>query len=180
SRRKPPGALRSKVLWSASSWPSCVAASRGFSLIVPFAGAGLRASGRTVISRRRFLTGVALALAPTGAAATAQEYKAQQAGKVYRIGYLLAGRPPAQDLLKAIVPKVRHVAVRSIPGSPLHALAIGEVKGAARSLGVELRILEVRSPTEFDGAFAAMAKERAGALLISGDILLYTHRVRLA
>ena len=44
-----------------------------------------------MISRRRFLTGAAIALAPTGAPAHAQEYKAQQAGKVYKIGYLEAG-----------------------------------------------------------------------------------------
>ena len=41
-----------------------------------------------MISRRRFLTGVAIGLAPIGAAAHAQEYKAQQAGKIYRIGIL--------------------------------------------------------------------------------------------
>jgi putative ABC transport system substrate-binding protein len=41
-----------------------------------------------VISRRRFLTGVAIALSPMGATAHAQEYKAQQAAKVARIGYL--------------------------------------------------------------------------------------------
>jgi putative ABC transport system substrate-binding protein len=41
-----------------------------------------------VISRRRFLTGVAIALAPIGATAHAQQYKAQQTGKVYRIGFL--------------------------------------------------------------------------------------------
>ena len=39
-----------------------------------------------MISRRRFLTG-AITLAPMGAAAHAQEYKAQQA-KVYRVGFL--------------------------------------------------------------------------------------------
>ena len=41
-----------------------------------------------MISRRRFITGVVLAVTPLGATASAQEYKAQQAGKVYRIGYL--------------------------------------------------------------------------------------------
>lgn len=41
-----------------------------------------------MISRRRFLTGVAIALAPIGAVAHAQQYKAQQAGKVYRVGFL--------------------------------------------------------------------------------------------
>jgi putative ABC transport system substrate-binding protein len=41
-----------------------------------------------VISRRRFLNGVVMALAPLGAAADAQEHKA---GKVSRVGYLTAG-----------------------------------------------------------------------------------------
>jgi putative ABC transport system substrate-binding protein len=42
-----------------------------------------------MISRRRFITGFVIALTPLGATATAQEYKAQQqAGKVYRIGFL--------------------------------------------------------------------------------------------
>ena len=39
-----------------------------------------------MISRRRFTAGVAIALTPLGARASAQEYKAQQSGKVYRIG----------------------------------------------------------------------------------------------
>ena len=43
-----------------------------------------------MISRRRFLTGVAIGLAPIGAPAHAQEYKAQQAGKVWRIGFMNA------------------------------------------------------------------------------------------
>ena len=41
-----------------------------------------------MISRRRFTAGVAIALTPLGARASAQEYKAQQAGKVYRVGFL--------------------------------------------------------------------------------------------
>ena len=61
--------------------------------MVPVAGVRLRCSARAVISRRCFLTGVATALAPIGAAAHAQEYKAQQAGKVWRIGYLGGGSP---------------------------------------------------------------------------------------
>ena len=46
-----------------------------------------------MISRRRFLTGVAIGLAPMGAPAHAQEYKAQQVAKVPRIGYLGLNRP---------------------------------------------------------------------------------------
>jgi len=41
-----------------------------------------------VKSRRRFITDFVIALMPLGATASAQEYKAQPAGKVYRIGSL--------------------------------------------------------------------------------------------
>ena len=84
-------------------------------------------------------------------------------------------------LLKEAVPKVRRVAVLSNPASsPAHPYQIGSVKAAARSLGVQLQLLEAREPGEFDGAFAAMAKERAGALLAVGDPMFFLHRTRLA
>ena len=41
-----------------------------------------------MISRRRFITGSVIALTPLGATASAQEYKAQQTGRSYRIGIL--------------------------------------------------------------------------------------------
>lgn len=43
-----------------------------------------------MISRRRFITGFVIALTPLGATATAQEYKAQQAGAAARIRVLHA------------------------------------------------------------------------------------------
>ena len=84
------------------------------------------------------------------------------------------------EQLKEIVPKVRRVAILSNPANPAHALSIREVKVAARSLGVQLQLLEARGPTEFDGAFATMAKERVGALLVAADPVFSLHRTRLA
>jgi putative ABC transport system substrate-binding protein len=84
------------------------------------------------------------------------------------------------ELLKETVPKVHRVAILSNPANPVHALAIRDVKGAARSLGVQLQLLEARGPSEFDGAFAAMAKERVDALLVVSDTLFVLHRTRLA
>ena len=69
------------------------------------------------------------------------------------------------ELLKETVPKIRRVAILSNPANAYHQLAIREVNVAARSLGVQLQLLEARGPNEFDGAFAAMAKEGVGALL---------------
>jgi len=81
------------------------------------------------------------------------------------------------ELLKETVPKVRRVAVLSNPTNPAHALAIKEV--AARSVGVQLQLLEASGPNEFDSAFAAMARERAGALLVMADSTFGFHRIRL-
>src|SRR5262247_3169238 len=84
------------------------------------------------------------------------------------------------ELLKETVPKLRRVAILSNPDNAYHQLAIREVNVAARSLGVQLQLLEARGPNEFDGAFAAMAKERVGALLVLSDAMLNSHRTRLA
>src|SRR5438093_4764184 len=84
------------------------------------------------------------------------------------------------ELLKEIVPKIRRVAILSNPANAYHQLAITEVNVAARSLGVQLQLLEARGPNEFDGAFAAMATERVGALLVLSDAIFSSHRTRLA
>ena len=84
------------------------------------------------------------------------------------------------ELLKETVPKVRRVAILANPANPSHAGAIRDMKVAARSLGVQLQLLEARGLNEFDGAFAAMARERAGALLVVSDPVFDFHRTRLA
>jgi putative ABC transport system substrate-binding protein len=83
------------------------------------------------------------------------------------------------ELLKEAVPDVHLVAVLSNPANPAHVRGIDTVKGVARSLGLELLLQEARGPDEFDSAFAAMARERAGALLIVADSMFYSHQVRL-
>src|SRR5262245_4490142 len=83
------------------------------------------------------------------------------------------------ELLKETVPRIRRVAVLSNPDNAYHQLAIREVNVAARSLGVQLQLLEAQGPNEFDGAFAAMAKERVGALLVLSDAIFGPHRTRI-
>ena len=86
----------------------------------------------------------------------------------------------ALELLKEIAPDVRRVAVLSNPANASNELERQGVNIAARSLGVQLQLLEARGPNEFDGAFAAMAKERAGALLVLQDSVFQRHRARVA
>jgi putative ABC transport system substrate-binding protein len=60
-----------------------------------------------VISRRRFITGLVIALTPPGATASAQEYKAQQAAKIARIGYLAANRAASPHMAEAFLQGLR-------------------------------------------------------------------------
>jgi putative ABC transport system substrate-binding protein len=53
-------------------------------------------------------------------------------------------------------------------------------EAAAQVLGVRLQPLEARGPGEIDRAFAAMTKERAGALLVLLDSMLLAQRDRIA
>ena len=99
-------------------------------------------------------------------------------GLSFSVGPEIIGK--GLELLKETVPKVRRVAILSNPANPAQPLAMREVNVAARSLGVQLQLLEARGPNEFDGAFAAMAKERVGALLVVADGLFILHRTRLA
>jgi putative ABC transport system substrate-binding protein len=99
-------------------------------------------------------------------------------GLSYSVGVDVFGKE--LELLKEALPDIGRVAVLSNPANPTHALAIPNVKVAARALGVELELLEGRDPNEFDGAFAVMAKERVKAILVLPDALFFLHRTRLA
>jgi putative ABC transport system substrate-binding protein len=99
-------------------------------------------------------------------------------GSSFSVGLGIVGK--GLELLEETIPKVRRVAVLSNPANPFQPLAIREVNAAARSLGVQLQLLEVRGPNELDGAFAAMAKERVEALLVVADSMFILHRTRLA
>ena len=72
------------------------------------------------------------------------------------------------------------MAALSNPGNPAQPLAVKNVTEAARSLGVELLLLEARGPDDFDRAFAAMAKGRATALLVTADGVFFRHGARFA
>ena len=84
------------------------------------------------------------------------------------------------ELLKEVVPKVNRVAVLTNPGSPTRALMLTEAEAAMRPLGLQLQVLDARGPGEFEAAFSAMTRERAGALLILADPIFFGERKRLA
>ena len=50
---------------------------------------------------------------------------------------------------------------------------------AARALGVQLQVVEARSPAEFDSAFSDMTRARAGGLAVQSSPLFVSERSRL-
>ena len=84
------------------------------------------------------------------------------------------------QLLKEVVPKVSRVALLRNPANPASAQGLRDAEAAARALGVRLQALEARNPLEIDSAFAAMTRERAGALLILADPIFGNQRRQIA
>jgi putative ABC transport system substrate-binding protein len=84
------------------------------------------------------------------------------------------------EILKETVPHASRVAFLWNPADPAFALQLREVEVAARSLRIRLQRVEARGPEEFDSAFAAMARERAEALLVARASTFLVHRTRLA
>jgi len=83
------------------------------------------------------------------------------------------------QLLKEVVPGISRVAVLSDPTVPAQALMLREAEVAARSLKVQLQMLEARAPSDFASAFSAMTKDRAGALIVLGAVMFFIQRTRI-
>jgi putative ABC transport system substrate-binding protein len=105
---------------------------------------------------------------------------ARPGGNVTGLSNLIAELSGKQlQLLKEAVPEAARVAILYNPVNPATAPALHGAQAAARAFSVQLQVLEVRTPNELGAAFSAMAKGRAGALLVVSDPVFATGRVQL-
>jgi putative ABC transport system substrate-binding protein len=82
------------------------------------------------------------------------------------------------ELLRQLAPGLQRLAVIGHKGGPGVVLEIGELQTAARSLGIDAAIYEVRRTEDFAPAFAAF-KGRVDAIYVVSDPLMTSNRVRL-
>jgi putative ABC transport system substrate-binding protein len=82
-------------------------------------------------------------------------------------------------LLKEAVPKISRVAILWDSANAHEVFGFGEAKAEAQALGVTLQSLEVRSPDEFEGAFAAMVREGADGLFVFENATNTNYRKRI-
>ena len=80
------------------------------------------------------------------------------------------------ELLKEAVPALSRVAVLSLQDNPNTGLALTALQVAAPVLGVQLQSLSVRNANELEGAFAAMNREHAEALVVISASVFGIHR----
>ena len=83
------------------------------------------------------------------------------------------------ELLTELVPKISRVGVLWDPKSSTAIIGFKEYEATTRALKIQLQSLEVRS-NDFEGAFRAAAKGRAGALVMIRSPLLTRHQESIA
>jgi len=106
---------------------------------------------------------------------------ARPAGNITGLSLLTSELSAKQlELLKEALPKVSRVAVLWNPATQSHPLILREAKAAAQALGVQLQLLEVRNPDDFERAFGVATRRRAAGLLVLADAMFLSHRTRIA
>jgi putative ABC transport system substrate-binding protein len=76
------------------------------------------------------------------------------------------------ELLKETLPGLTEVGLLLNPANPINEPIIPMIKPTAQALGLEVHPFGVRGPAEFEGAFAAIAAKRVGAVVIIDDATL--------
>jgi putative ABC transport system substrate-binding protein len=84
-------------------------------------------------------------------------------------------------LLQELVPKAVRVAVLWNPASdPPADTTLRDVQEAARTIGLQTRVLNAGTSPEIDAAFATLARERPDALFVDNDGFFISRRVQIA
>jgi ABC-type uncharacterized transport system substrate-binding protein len=88
--------------------------------------------------------------------------------------------PKRFELLRQLAPTASAVAMLVNPGNPNSQAVIAESRRAARTLNLELHLLQAGSEGDFDAAFAKLAELRAGGLVVAPDPFFINRSGRLA
>ena len=87
--------------------------------------------------------------------------------------------PKRLELLGELVPQGATIAYLANPANPANQLNTRNIQTAARSVGQRLTVLNASTPPEIDTAFARLAREQAGGLLVEADGLFVARRSQL-
>jgi len=80
------------------------------------------------------------------------------------------------QLLKETIPTLTRVGVVWNPATPWRTKTVENLKGGARTLGVELSFVTVRAPEEIGPAVGALSRAHAQAVFVVDGPPIFTHR----
>jgi len=83
------------------------------------------------------------------------------------------------EFLKGVLPKISRLALLYTPTDPGSERHVGNAVDAARALLSTVSKVEVRTPADFDVAFAALLRDRPDAVLVVTDALTFLARKRI-
>jgi putative ABC transport system substrate-binding protein len=83
------------------------------------------------------------------------------------------------ELLRELVPGVAVVGVLLNPASPEAETQLADVRTAARTIGQDVVIVNAGNERELEPAFADLARQRVGAMLVANDGIFVSHRKQL-
>lgn len=83
------------------------------------------------------------------------------------------------ELLREVAPDLRKVAIMANAENPVNVRELPDVQDAARKLGLDAVIVEIRSADDIAPALSGL-KSRADALYVLGDIVLYANRTAIS
>jgi putative ABC transport system substrate-binding protein len=87
------------------------------------------------------------------------------------------------ELLRQLIPKVSAITLLVNPNYPPSSVEIRDVQAGARSLGLQISVLNASIEPEIDTAFKTIAQQKVDALIVGADPFLVGQRdqlVRLA
>jgi putative tryptophan/tyrosine transport system substrate-binding protein len=101
-------------------------------------------------------------------------------GNLTGVGFLAnALAPKLLEVLHELVAKAMAVGMLVNPGSPNAEADTREIQAAARLLGHQVLVLNARSETDIDAAFATLVQHQAGGLILSADPLFWDRRSQI-
>src|SRR5262249_40745401 len=88
--------------------------------------------------------------------------------------------PKRLELLHELVPTARVMALLVNPTNPNTETSTNELQAAARTLGLELHILNASNESDFNAVFARLIQWQGGGLVIGADTLFVSGSDQLA
>jgi putative ABC transport system substrate-binding protein len=83
------------------------------------------------------------------------------------------------ELLREAVPSMMRVAVVRNPRNETSQMMLASIDTAAKTLGIQVKLIEAGGADEIEHAFSRAARSRAGGVLMVADAFLWSQRGRI-